>query len=213
MFSLAGLALQPQEPIRRPREVSRRAPDHAHARPAERGGQERRHPSLWPGRGRRARGGLGAAGRGAPGPGATCPPLCGRRCACWQAVGMPSFSEWRGRCEGRSRSQRAVARAGRPHLVGSFRPYPDIDAWLSQLHPQELQRSLRFRPLLWRGRSRTGKTCKAQSFLRPARKLVSEFPAVGHGVALHPSVLQGATQSDVVRRYLSGAGGGQQVGV
>jgi len=38
-----------------------------------------------------------------------------------------------------------------------------IDLWQRQFEPPEMERLLRFRPLLLRGRSRSGKTCKAQS--------------------------------------------------
>ena len=50
-----------------------------------------------------------------------------------------------------------------PSLLGTFRSHPVIDAWLEQFQPEMVERSLRFKPLLLRGESRSGKSMKASS--------------------------------------------------
>ena len=57
----------------------------------------------------------------------------------------------------------AIPGARAPSLLGTFRSHPVIDAWLEQFQPEMVERSLRFKPLLLRGESRSGKSMKASS--------------------------------------------------
>jgi hypothetical protein len=77
----------------------------------------------------------------------------------WQFVQAVKDAEEQ--AEFRKSSSLILARA--PSLLSGFRGHPAIDNWMQQFHPSELERLLRFRPLLLRGRSRTGKTSKAMS--------------------------------------------------
>jgi len=77
----------------------------------------------------------------------------------WQFVGAVSDGEE----QAEYRRGMSVVLAKTPSLLGSFRGHAAIDLWQRQFEPPEMERLLRFRPLLLRGQSRSGKTCKAQS--------------------------------------------------
>ena len=77
----------------------------------------------------------------------------------WQFVAAVKEGEAQAEYQ-RSQAQ-VLGRA--PSLLGTFRGHPEIDAWLEMFRPEVVEQSLRFRPLLLRGASRTGKSMKASS--------------------------------------------------
>lgn len=93
----------------------------------------------------------------------------------WQFVGAVRDGE---EAEaGRQGMSEVVARA--PSLLGAFREHLMIDRWLALFRPEAIEQSLRFKSLLLRGASRSGKSCKAQSIFGIERTLCVNCQGLG----------------------------------